>query len=202
MNRRKFIKRGAILCPAIVGLKAYPQALTLADPATVPVAAAAGCPTSATFAWTGTGTSWNFGSSTSLWSFGIYNWSPASSGSVCRVKFTLTKAAGSITAKTFYAQVYTISGNAQGTLLGESDGVAGSDSWSLTNVSFEFATPASVSSGTNYIISITMKEADAANYARGFSATQVGYDTRRWDSAKAQSGSQSGHAPAMEIYVQ
>lgn len=36
MNRRGFIKRGAIWCPAIVGLKAYPQALTLADPAGVP----------------------------------------------------------------------------------------------------------------------------------------------------------------------
>lgn len=35
MNRRNFIKRGAIWCPAIVGLKAYPQALTLADPAKV-----------------------------------------------------------------------------------------------------------------------------------------------------------------------
>lgn len=39
MNRRNFIKRGAIWCPAIVGLKAYPQALTLADPARVPTKA-------------------------------------------------------------------------------------------------------------------------------------------------------------------
>lgn len=38
MNRRNFIKRGAIWCPAIVGLKAYPQALTLADPAGVTAA--------------------------------------------------------------------------------------------------------------------------------------------------------------------
>lgn len=35
MNRRGFIKRGALWVPAIVGLKAYPQALTLADPAKV-----------------------------------------------------------------------------------------------------------------------------------------------------------------------
>lgn len=35
MNRRGFIKRGALWVPAIVGLKAYPQALTLADPARV-----------------------------------------------------------------------------------------------------------------------------------------------------------------------
>lgn len=40
MNRRNFIKRGAIWCPAIVGLKSYPQALTFADPARVPVTAA------------------------------------------------------------------------------------------------------------------------------------------------------------------
>lgn len=51
MNRRKFIKRGAIWCPAIVGLKAYPQALTLADPAIVPVAAAAGESLKDSYSW-------------------------------------------------------------------------------------------------------------------------------------------------------
>lgn len=40
MNRRSFIRRGALLVPAVVGIKAYPQAFTLADPAVVPVAAA------------------------------------------------------------------------------------------------------------------------------------------------------------------
>jgi hypothetical protein len=43
MNRRNFIKKGAIWCPAIVGLKAYPQALTLADPAKIISYPSAGC---------------------------------------------------------------------------------------------------------------------------------------------------------------
>lgn len=202
MNRRNFIKKGAIWCPAIVGLKAYPQALTLADPAKVLKGASSGCPTTATYAWTGTGTSWNLGSSTSNYSFGIFGWSPASSGSICRVKFTLTKVSGSITGKTYVAQVYTQSGNNQGSLVGQSDGVTGSDAWSLTSVTFEFSSTASVASGTSYIVSVTGNSGDASNYARGFSDAQVGYDTRRWDNLGALQDNQGGHAPAMEIYVQ
>jgi hypothetical protein len=90
---------------------------------------------------------------------------------ICSVTFRLTKTGGSITGKTYRARIYSLSGTAlSASPLAVSDAVTGSDSWSATDVAFTFSTPYSVSSTTDYAITISISgwptsDYDGTNYA-------------------------------------
>ena len=91
----------------------------------------------------------------------------ANSHNACEYHAWLTKTGGSITGKTFYAQIWTIDGSnnllvQQGS---DSDGITGSDAWSDTEVTFTWASPITMAANTTYAMVLTMKEVDAVNYA-------------------------------------
>jgi hypothetical protein len=85
---------------------------------------------------------------------------------VCKARFYLTLAAGTITGKTFTAYIYVNDGSGHLTdLLGTSTGVTGSQGWSDTAVDFTFSPAVTLSSGTTYAVVISMGAVDADNYA-------------------------------------
>lgn len=86
MNRRSFIKQGALWVPAIVGLKAYPQALTLADPAKV-LGGAAALSCSVVTAWQQTTNNDYWGGSTGAFMSQKIKNSFASTVTICQVDF-------------------------------------------------------------------------------------------------------------------
>lgn len=112
MNRRNFIKRGAIWCPAIVGLKSYPQALTFADPALVPVAAAAGESLKDSYQW-GNQNSWSQFSQNYYYT--ATRFSAAASFRLSRLE-VWAEQVGTPT-MTLYPYIYTESGGSPGTVL-------------------------------------------------------------------------------------
>jgi len=114
---------------------------------------------------------------------------PGEDISVCKVTAYLDYVAGDITGKTFYCQIYTMSGTSLDVLQGESDGVTGSNAWLSGPVDFEFSTSVDLSNGTDYCIVITMKEIDGGNYARTtFTTAKTGFDGGygRWKLGKTR----------------
>jgi hypothetical protein len=92
---------------------------------------------------------------------------PSVTKQICKVGFELSLGGGSISSKTYYAEIrsesaaYTIGSAITN---GTSDGVTGSNAWDHTTVYFTFATPPTISSGTYYYI-IIRSTLDASNYA-------------------------------------
>jgi len=114
---------------------------------------------------------------------------PGEDISICKVTWYPDKLVGDITGKTFYCQIWTMSGTSLGTLQGESDGLTGVNAWAFGAVDFEFSTSVNLSNGTDYCIVVTMKEVDPNNYARTFfTFAKTGLDggTGAWNSDKTR----------------
>ena len=102
---------------------------------------------------------------------------PGEDISICKVVVDLKLKSGSITGKTFYCQVWTMSGTSLDVLQGESDGVTGDDAWDNELVDFEFSSSVDLSNGTEYCIVVTMKEYDGSNYAEVICTSEkTGFD--------------------------
>ncbi len=79
-------------------------------------------------------------------------WVDASTRQICKVRFYLGLAGGSISAKFYTARIYTLSGSNLGSVItnGQSAAIAGNNSWSNTGVVFSFASNPTVTGGTTY----------------------------------------------------
>ena len=118
----------------------------------------------------------NIGDGTDAYYLGQGEFNPGEDISICKVTITLDYVTGDITGKTFYCQIWTMSGTSLGTLQGESDGVTGSNAWN-DDVDFDFSTSVDLSNGTDYCIVVTMKEVDSVNYAKVWATnSKTGFD--------------------------
>lgn len=105
---------------------------------------------------------------------GQANWQAPATKSICKIQFMLSLHTGDISAKNYYAIIWTRGGttSALGAVLtnGTSQAVAGNNSWSQTVVDFNFvATYPQVTSGTFYHITCGLAAGtpdDASNYAK------------------------------------
>lgn len=98
---------------------------------------------------------------------------PTGNINVCKVVMYLDVNGGDISGKTFVCEIWANSSNNLGSKLGTSAGVTGG-AWSATLVDFSFASSVALTSGTTYIVTLTMNEVDAVNNANGhLSATDV-----------------------------
>ena len=78
----------------------------------------------------------NLGNDANLYYVGQGGFDPGEDISICKVTVYPDLQAGDITGKTFYCQVWTMSGTSLGILQGESDGVVGSNLWDFSPVYF------------------------------------------------------------------
>lgn len=83
---------------------------------------------------------------------------------LCQVDVMLTKYLGNITGKTYYLEVWSVSGKDLGTRLA-SKSVTGNNSWLQTWVPFAFSSSVSLATSTAYAISITTSNVDDSNTA-------------------------------------
>lgn len=88
---------------------------------------------------------------------GLAQWDPGANVDVCKIKLMLSLAAGDISGKTYYAEIWTVTGAGAGLAMGvqqgvTSNGVAGDNSWNYTDVEFVFPTPISLNNGTKYAV--------------------------------------------------
>ncbi|MCX6953833.1 MAG: hypothetical protein NTV51_16920, partial [Verrucomicrobia bacterium] len=79
----------------------------------------------------------------------------SSAHTVTKVVFKLSKAGTSIAGKLFVTKIWAASTMNLGGLLGTSNAVPGSDSWTQTLVDFPFSTPVSLSAATGYHLTIS-----------------------------------------------
>jgi hypothetical protein len=108
---------------------------------------------------------------------------PGANISLRRFTATLTKV-GSVSGINYRAEVYTWTDPTLGTLLGTSSSVAGSDSWSDTEVDFDFSSGVSLSSGSGYCIVVRRADelTDNSNYLQFKMTTSgaIGGSTGVW----------------------
>jgi len=99
----------------------------------------------------------SIGLSAGTYYVGMY-YAPQTNETVCKMSFKLTSInnGGHISAKTLVAKIYLLSGANFSTLIGTSDNVTGSDSWSGTSVDFPFSTTAAITTGNTYGVAVTM----------------------------------------------
>jgi hypothetical protein len=90
-------------------------------------------------------------------------WTNSAPATLCSVSFRLTRNGGDISARSFRARVYSMTGNTAVTELGQSAAVLGTNSWSGTKVHFTFATPVSLSAGHYFIGVVADGAVDSAN---------------------------------------
>ncbi len=139
---------------------------------------------------TGVGSFGNFefgDASTDQYYVGQYGWSDGSPRTIGKVAIPLTKAAGDISGLTYVVKIWSDSSGALGSVLATSTGVAGSNSWSGTEVEFVFPTPYAASASTFYHFTCESGTSSGSNYASvGFNSTfPPAGALARWSSAGA-----------------
>lgn len=97
---------------------------------------------------------WDFCDQASHNYAGNYNFTVSANCTVTDLKFKLSKTAGSITGLTFLAAIYSQSTNDMNAAIGTSTGVTGDNTWAKTTVNFNFSSPMSLVTGTNYAVVI------------------------------------------------
>lgn len=90
-----------------------------------------------------------------------------SARTIGKVAFKVT-ATGTISGKTYYARIWTQSGDNLATNVATSDGVTGVNAWSASEVEFVFSTPYTTTGSTNYTITIDAGSADSSNYIQAY----------------------------------
>lgn len=128
-------------------------------------------------------------------------WTPTNNCSVCEVWWKLTKGYGTLTSKTYKAQVWTLNGTSLDTKVGESSGVTGDTAWSGTWVRFVVPSPFSVSSSTQYVVVVTTETYDASNFAQVSYAGLSGVTSKFWNGDKTQ-GSSYSLTLGFDVYTQ
>jgi hypothetical protein len=95
-------------------------------------------------------------------------WQFSGSHTVCKIIVKLTKSAGDISGLNYIGELWNMSGNnLTGSPLAASANVAGSNSWSGTEVTFTFTSAHLIPSGGNYAFTIRRSDtsSDGSNYA-------------------------------------
>lgn len=109
-----------------------------------------------------------------------------SSFTICKSSIRMKEALGNVDSKTYYMAVYSLSGTALDTKVGQSDNVSGAVlSATVTDIEFTWSTPATLSTG--YALVVTSDDAaDASNYAVVMSNRALSSDWTfdKWDSNK------------------
>ena len=144
------------------------------------------------------------GSSDDSYYVGQAEFDPGEDISICKVVLDPNAVVGDTSGRTFYVQVWTMSGTSLDVLQGESDGVAGSAAWDFSPVDFEFSTPVDLSNGTDYCIVVTMKAVSALAYAQiEFTDAKTGFDgyAAYWNSSKEKKSPGGGIDFKCEIYT-
>lgn len=213
MRLRPFLLVGLVFAAAffVRGLVALPNSQSLQSPALVAVATpAGGGGTTYTLVYDATDAT-NFtqavGDTSSEYYWGFYNFNDSTSRTFTRIGWKLTKAAGTIVGKTFTCRIWTMSGSNLGTEIATSTGRTGDDAWNQTVVNFDFPSPATLSSGTNYTITIDMGGVDGSNYANILWNSTGSYVSaapanRAWfTGAGTISGNNGGYSPQAKFYT-
>lgn len=155
---------------------------------------------------TGDTTTWDFGDgSGGHYYAGQYRWNNASARTLGKVTFKLIKTAGDISGLTFTARLWSDSGGALGTELATSNGVTGNNSWSATEVDFEFITPYTTTGSTNYHITIDSgSTGTGTDYASAYFLASTGLPGGLgwWASDKSNTIEFSAsHEAQLKIYI-
>lgn len=122
---------------------------------------------------------------------------------ITRVDAILGAPSGTITGKTYKCYIFVANGDNLGALIGESDGVTGSQSWSNTSVTFTFPTPAIIPRALSYaVVFSTYTTVDGSNYTalRDKDSTISGW-LGTWTSAGANVNKYTGYSAAITIYA-
>jgi hypothetical protein len=144
---------------------------------------------------------WPIGETSTHYYAGLGNWTSDASGFIEKITVKLGLHAGSISGKTFHARVWTRSGDDLLVEVGTSDGVTGSNAWSLTNVEFPFSTPCARAAATAYHITLDMGGIDGSNYAGGYHHADTQSGNLAWWGSNLVSGTMlSGFDFQLAIY--
>lgn len=147
------------------------------------------------------------GDSSGTYYWGFYLFNDSTARTFTRITWKLSLGAGSITGKTFRCRIWSDSSGSLGTELATSDPQTGSDAWSQTEVNFDFASPATLSSSTNYHITLDMGGTDGSNYANilwnstGSYVSAAPANRGWWNSAGAIQGNNGGYSPQAKFYT-
>lgn len=147
-----------------------------------------------------------FGDTTNTYYLGEANYNDSVARAIGKISVRLTKSVGSITGKTYTVRIWSMTGNALNTVLASTTGVTGSDAWSNTAVDFTFASPYTISTGTNYSVTVDAGGTDALNYASAFfnntgASAPWPCDYGIWTDAKANLALFSGYYAEMKLYT-
>lgn len=137
--------------------------------------------------------------------FGQNQWNDGGTPrTICKLGFQMSLDRGTITGKTFIAQIFDNNGGTNFTAaspLATSNGVAGSQGWSSTMVRFSFPTPFLTTASHNYALVCSCGAVDASNGVKVYktaASTLQGYPELFNASGTFQIG--SGTDCVMEIY--
>lgn len=126
---------------------------------------------------------------------------------ICEHHAWLKKHEGDVSGKTYYAQVWTLSGDNLDTQQGsDSNGVTGDNAWNNTEVTFTWASPITLTANTTYVLVLTHKGVDGTNM------TNWHYEDEQntwaycegiggWGSDKARTVFDAEDDPKSEIYT-
>lgn len=176
MNRRRFLKSGALWVPPLFAIgRARGAVLTLADPAMVgrtrPAGSSLSCPPDGSPDISQDGTSTQSIGEIAAYRFhGCFYTAPATK-QLCKVGFKLKTSGGDISGKTYTAYVYTLSGTTLDSVItnGTSTGISGSVvTGTAATVLFPFTGNPTLNSGTTYAIVVTPGSTDATNFCIGY----------------------------------
>lgn len=138
------------------------------------------------------------------------DYTPPANVCVCKVVFKLG-ATGTITGKTFYAEIWNTTGSypdvvLSGSAIGTSAGVTGGAWGTGTAVTFTFSPCINLTSGTQYAITASDHETDSSNYSRMRYYTtsdtwSYGTGMYRWSTTGSKSG-RYNYDPYIEVWAQ
>jgi len=206
MNRRNFIKSGALFVPAFgifVPKLIRAQAFSPSDVAfTRKIEAAAGgsCPADGSPSESNDTTAGSNTYGAGRLYFGQAQWqNDGTIRTVCKLGFLMR---GNGTGKTFTATIWTMTTINLNAVQATSDGVAGANWSSDTWVYYTFPTPFATQTSTNYALLVAPDSAMGGNDMTGYSGntSHVGY--RDMFSAAGAADQASGNDAAIKIYWQ
>lgn len=117
---------------------------------------------------------------------GQYQYNDSIARSIGKITVRLTAASGDISGKTYTVRIWTMSGSNLGSNVASSSGVSGNNSWSATDVDFLFSPAYTISTSTNYAVTIDQGADDSTNYASGLFGLKALFPTTAWPAGLGQ----------------
>ena len=134
---------------------------------------------------------------------GQKNFTVAANASICKLSFKL-KSYGTITSKQYVARVWATTSDNLITLVASSDAVTGGEWSSGPVIDFTFPTPAQVSTGTTYALTVDSGEVSSSNYTDFYIVTGGTFlgTPSQWPSTGTYGTGYSNDAAMRVYYVQ